>query len=193
MQIHPFRALLSLLATVTVTVGRRAIGAAQRCVTEVVGRVVTGGENRNADACPGQAAAWPSKADCLRSSGSASPLPDAMVAIAQWRKHPYRRYRRQLARVTRSVSSPLGLRGRWYLRRLCETRRHESSLRSLPVTPPRRWRRAPCVNTYLPQGAAAGRVGCSSIDAVSIFSGQPPLFEAGLALTCVYPIGDRSL
>lgn len=31
--------------------------------------------------------------------------------------------------IPRSVSSPLGLREHWYLRRLFETRRHESSLR----------------------------------------------------------------
>ncbi len=61
------------------------------------------------------------------------------VVVPRRQSHPLRRNHRPFAQSTRRALSPLGLRDHWYLRRLLKTRRHESSLRSLPVTPLRRW------------------------------------------------------
>ncbi len=61
------------------------------------------------------------------------------VVVPRRQSHPLRRYHRPFAQATWGALSPLSLRDHWYLRRLLETRRHESSLHLLPVTPLRRW------------------------------------------------------
>lgn len=97
--------------------------------------------------------------------------PDALVAELSRQIHLCGRYRRPFAQCTRSAMVSLGLRDHWCLRRLLETRRHESSLRTLPVTPPRRWHRAPCV-VHIPGDYLRAAPKFSSVDPMSTMTGE---------------------